>query len=197
MQELDEVKDYLEDFEDKLKNLKTHKKNSSYFCEKLSGRKNLDSGKRTQEDLKARLLQMIFDRTKATCPFNLNEIYSYVKKYRQTQEQNTKIEEAIKESLLPDHLKTPRNYKEDAVFKDKSFLHLVCRYYKMRQKARDGRIFIQPEYRHVPERGYENTGHFWDKGHLLTYCNHKSRQKRYQVFEDVASLFQVSLDKLD
>jgi len=65
---------------------------------------------------------------------------------------------------------------------------LTCKYYKLRQRARDGRIFIHPEYGH----GYQNTGRFDDKKHLLTYCNHKPRQKRYQMLGDLAGVLQVS-----
>ena len=45
-------------------------------------------------------------------------------------------------------------------------------------------------------RGYENTGRFDDRNHLLTYCNHKPRQKRYQMLVDLAGLFQISSKKL-
>ena len=38
---------------------------------------------------------------------------------------------------------------------------------------------------------------FEDKNHLLTYCNHHPRQKRYQVFDDVSALFQISKKKLE
>ena len=96
---------------------------------------------------------------------------------------------------MPGELKTPRNYEND-LFEKSSFLHLVCKYYKQRQRARDGRIYIHPQYRFIKGRGYENTGRFYHKNHLLSYCNHKPRQKRYQTLWDLAGLLQVSPDVL-
>ena len=148
-------------------------------------------------------MQFIFDRVKDSDPFKLNEIYSHVKKYRQCQstkqereKAKKQLEEAIKNSELPDILKTNRDYKNEAVFTESSFLHLVCKYYKWRQRAKDGRIFIHPKYRYVKGRGYENTGRFDDRNCLLIYCNHKPRQKRYQMLGDLAGVLQISPQKL-
>ena len=167
--------------------------------------KQIKLGTRTRKDhLNARVLQFILDRVKDDDPFKLNEIYSHAKKYRQQQstpkekdEAKDKLEKAICDSELPKALKTPRYYENEAIFEDGAFLHFVCKYYKQRQKARDGRIFIHPEYRYVKGRGYENTGRFDDKDHLLTYCNHKPRQKRYQLLNDLAGLLQVSPGELE
>ena len=239
------TKDYLEDYEIQLKNLKSssgkkslitsqsEKINNytySYFNEKDS--KNVNQKihyRRSQQYLKARILQFIFDRVKNTDSLKLNEIYSRTKKYRQLQNKNhilttnpnnnqklgssfpkpkdkenpenptiikEEIEKAIKKSKLPDHLKTKRDYKGSALFAKGTFLHLVCKYYKLRQKAKDGRIFIQPKYHYVKDQGYKNTGRFDDKNSLLTYCNYKPRQKRYQMSEDLASLLQIPSKKL-
>ena len=204
LKELKTVQEYLENFEGELKNLKSgNKKSNSYFSDKGTGEPKKDSGRRTLKDLNARLLQFIFDRVKADDPLLLNEIYSHTKKYRQQQSTmgekdaaRKQVEEAIEGSALPDALKTSRDYRDDAVFAEGSFLHLICNYYKIRQKARDARVFIHPEYRFVQGRGYENTGRFDDRNHLLTYCNHKPRQKRYQSFYDVAGVLQVSPEKL-
>ena len=173
--------------------LKSGKKNS-YFPDK-----------KAKEPLNARVLQFIFDRAKDSDPLNLNEIYSHAKKWRQKQSTDqerqtakSKLEKAIGCSHLSDGLKTERDYdgigKE--LFKEGTFLHLVCKYYKQRQRARDGRLFIHPEYRYVKNRGYENTGRFDDKNCLLTYCNHKPRQKKYQSFQDIAHVFQISPQEL-
>ena len=194
--------DYLEDYETKLKELKSGKQ-KPYFSDETTGMLKTDSGRRNFKQLDARMLQFILDRVKANDPLNLNEIYSRTKKYRQAQstaEEKQKAEEqlekAIDDSKLPESLKTKRDYKNEALFADHTFLHLVCKYYKLRQRAKDGRLFIHPEYRPVKGRGYENTGRFDDKDHLLTYCNHKPRQKRYQLLNDLAGLLQVSSDKL-
>ena len=202
LKKVSEVKKYLGDYKDQISKLKSGKK-KSYFEQPMTGDFKKDSGKRTQKELDARILQFIFDRVKAEDPLKLNEIYSQTKKYRQRQsndEEKAKakkeLEKAIKESALPEKLKSDRNFLESSVFAKDSFLHLVCRYYKIRQKARDGRVFIHPKYRYVEGRGYENTGHFDSLNHLLTYCNHKPRQKRYQMFYDIASLLQVSRDDL-
>lgn len=146
------MKEHLGDFEDELKGLES-RKDQSYFSDERAGELKKDSGRRTSKDLNARLLQFIFDRGKADDPLNLNEIYSHAKKYRQQQstseekdEAKGKLEEVIKNSQLPDTLKTARDYQSDAIFGASSFLHLVCKYYKLRQKARDGRVFICERY---------------------------------------------------
>ena len=200
LKKLEPVQDHLDKFEDELSEIKSGK-GRAYFSAEAKGELKKDSGRRTPKDLNARLLQFIFDRVKADDPLSLNEIYSHTKKYRQQQSTiqpaiQEKLEEAIQGSGLPDTLKTLRNYQDNAVFEEGSFLHLVCNYYKIRQKARDGRVFIHPEYRGVKGRGSENTGRFDDNNHLLTYCNHKPRQKRYQSFYDVAGVLQVSPEKL-
>ena len=204
------VKDYLNNYEDQLKNLKNKSYGQNKKHNSVSYFGNNSHFQRTESYLKTRVLQFIFDRTKKEDPLNLNEIYSHAKKYRQnysiySQENKRskesidakkKIEETIEKSKLPEELKTKRNYNNEALFFKDSFLHLVCKYYKWRQKARDGRIFIQPKYRYVKGRGYEKTRGFEDDGCLLIYCNHKPRQKRYQTLEDLAGLLQLPPLKL-
>ena len=201
--------DYLDDFEEQLKNLKSGK-NKSYFSHPMKGELVADSGKRTTADLDARVLQFIFDRAKKNDPLKLNEIYSIAKKIKQLkrdkegcieqkeklEEQQEKLEKVLKESNLPDELNTKPNFDRDDIFEEGSLLHLACKYYKLRQKARDGRIFIHPEYHKVGGIGYKNTGRFDSQNHLLTYCNHKPRQKRYQVLKDLAAVLQVSSEHL-
>ena len=216
--------DYLGDFDTELENLKSGK-GTLYFskeCQPKSKRGKKDSQCRSQQDLQARVLQFIFDRVKASDPLQLNEIFSHTKKIRQlnakkekgTDEYNNivkKLETAINESKLPEELKqklpedllpkdlktNPNNYSNEAVFADGTFLHLVCDYYKQRQRARDGRIYIHPQYRYVKDRdSYENTGRFDDANCLLTYCNHKPRQKRYQMLLDIAQILFTSEDDL-
>ena len=202
---LKSTRNYLEDYQNQFsgERLKSGKK-KPYFGQPIEGELRKDSGKRAQKHLDARIFQFILDRVKAEDPLKLNEIYSHTKKLRQRQstpqektEASKLLEKAIEGSSLPNKLKTKRNIGDEAVFPDGTFLHLVCRYYKIRQKARDGRIFIHPEYRYVKKRGYENTGRFDDKNHLLTYCNHKPRQKRYQILGDLAALLQVSPQQLE
>ena len=211
LQQIDDCKKYIDDYEQVLKSLKSSGyKNSalsqqetniqfsnlnnefSYFGNSIKYQKNGDY-------LQARLLQFIFDRVKDDDPLKLNEIYSHAKKHRQNQstakektEAKKQLESVISKSKLSNQLKTNRNYNGNDIFEESGFLHLVCKYYKLRQKARAGRIFIQPKYRYVKDRGYENTGQFEDKNCLLTYCNRQPRQKRYQMLSDVSALLQVS-----
>ena len=205
LKELPSIQEHLGEYEDELKTLEGGN-GRPYFSNELTGQLKRDSARRTQKDLDARILQFIFDRVKADDPLNLNEIYSQTKKYRQLQstekekqEANDKLEEAINISDLPDTdtFKTPRDYQSSAVFEQDSFLHLVCNYYKIRQRARDGRVFIHPEYRYVKGRGYENTGRYDDDNLLLTYCNHKPRQKRYQMLGDLGGLLRVAPKELE
>ncbi len=206
LKQVPSVKNYIGDYEEKLKCLKSGK-NKSYFNNKYTGQLKTDSGRRSIKDLDARVLQFVFDRVKAKDPLQLNEIYSHAKKIKQGNHKNDnsdgiketrkKLDDVINKSELPDKFQTKPNYKKNELFSKGSFLHLVCRYYKQRQRAREGRIFIHPEYRFVKGRGYENTGRFDDSKHLLTYCNHKPRQKRYQMLMDLAALLQVSPDKLE
>ena len=224
------VRDYLNDYEQELKDLKSsglsknyqnkENKNSdttnnhksfSYFKDngdEIINNQNIQKSLKSNYQLsdkylKTRILQFIFDRVKKDDPLQLNEIYSYAKKYRQNQstpqervEEKDKLERAVSESELPDHLKTNRDYNNDSLFSARSFLHLVCRYYKWRKKAKAGRIFIHSKYRYLQGRGYEKTHKFDDKDCLLTYCNYKPRQKRYQVLKDLASLLQISPQQL-
>ena len=203
LRKLSTVKKYLDDFEKNLKELKSGKK-KSYFWNETSGKLQTDSGRRTNNNLKARILQFIFDRVKVNDPLKLNEIYGHGKKYRQSQssekekiDARNKLEKTIKESALPNKFKEHIGYQSDDLFKESSFLHLVCKYYKKRQRAKKGRLFIHPKYRYVKNCGYQNTGRFDDENCLLTYCNHKPRQKRYQILADLASLFQISSKKLE
>ena len=215
LRKLETVEKYLIDFEDQLKSLESGKDNS-YFSDKETNleKKNgvpkspqeLKAGnqeRRTLKALDARILQFILDRVKADDPLKLNEIYSHIKKWRQEQstEQEmqtaeSKLEVAIEESSLPNELKTDRDYNDNGLLKEGKFLHLVCKYYKQRQRAKDGRLFIHPEYRYFKNRGYENTGRFDDENCLLTYCNHKPRQKKYQSFHDIAGVLHVAPEKL-
>ena len=190
---MQQSQDYLENYKEELEKLKSGK-DKPYFSDEEKRKLKQDSGRRSLKQLEARVLQFIFDRVKANDPLNLNEIYSHAKKIKQLRrdgkdckETKDKLEKAIKKSKLPETLKTHRD----------QFLHLVCKYYRQRQRAKDGRIFIHPKYRYVKGRGYENTGRFDDKDCLLTYCNHKPRQKRYQLLGDLAGLLQISPNKLE
>lgn len=54
-----------------------------------------------------------------------------------------------------------------------------------------------PEFRYDSKKeSYINTGRFDDKDHLLSYCNHKPRQKKYQLISDLAAILQVAPDIL-
>ena len=202
LKKLEIVSSYLDAYESELKSLESGKK-KAYFSDEKTGELRKDSGRRSSKDLNARVLQFIFDRVKNSDPLNLNEIFSHTKKWRQEQsteqekkEEMGKLEKSITSSQLPGSLKSPRNKSSKDLFSQDSFLHLVCAYYKLRQRARDGRLYIHPEYRYVKERGYENTGRFDDKKHLLTYCNHKPRQKKYQLLGDLAGVLQLAPQKL-
>jgi len=199
LKKIESVHNYLGNYEEQLKGLKSGK-GRCYFSGERKGKLRADSGRRSMAELDARVLQFIFDRVKAEDGLNLNEIYSHAKKIKQDKHKQddrsvkavelakAELEKAIKESRLPQELKVAPDYSRDDLFSEGSFFHLICKYYKLRQRARDGRIFIHPRY----GRGYQNTGRFDDKNHLLTYCNHKPRQKRYQMLGDLAGVLQVS-----
>ena len=175
----------------------------SYFSKLDQKNGKLSRYQRNEEYLQSRALQFIFDRVKGDDPLKLNEIYSRAKKYRQSQSNEEdkakakeQLEKAVEQSVLPENLKTERDYNGGNLFKEKSFLHLICKYYKLRRRAKDGRIFIHPSYHYVKGRGYEKTGRFDDENCLLSYCNRKPRQKRYQMLEDLAALLQIPSKKL-
>lgn len=207
LRKLPTVSAYLGSYEVKLRELKSGKDQPYFYDEEAFAREaKKDSGRRSRKELDARVLQFILDRAKSEDPLELNEIYSHAKKIRQdigktdakqgVQETQDKLARAVNRSKLPEDLKVEPDYSGCDLFSENSFLHLVCRYYKQRQRARDGRIFIQPEYRFVKGRGYENTGRFDDRRHLLAYCNHKPRQKRYQMLGDLAGVLRISTDRL-
>ena len=222
LKKLDIVGQYLEDFQTRLTTELKSGKEKTYFSDESSPLFKKDksgaeikktkqkiqaanSQRRSLKALDARILQFIFDRVKASDPLRLNEIFSHAKKWRQRQsteqekkQEMGKLEESIRDSQLPQSLKSPRDKSASSrdLFSEGSFLHLACAYYKIRLRARDGRLYIHPEYRYVKGRGYENTGRFDDKKHLLTYCNHKPRQKKYQLLGDLAGVLQLAPQKL-
>lgn len=196
LQNLQEVKYYLADYVNEIQSLKTSK-GQFYFVETKHQNKQIASGQRDTKDLNARVLQFIFDRVKANDDLLLNEIYSLAKKIKQPtsnqreiEEYTQKLNQALDRSNLPDSLKSKHN---NGVFLQGEFLHLVCKYFKYRQRARDSRIYIMPEYNYdSKQRKWNNTDRFDDNNHILTYCNHKPRQKRYQLLNDLAGVLQVS-----
>ena len=195
---IDSVALYLNDFESELSDLSTGK-GGKYFVDAKSHNKQISSGQRDANDLDARVLQFIFDRVKANDDLNLNEIYSQTKKIRQNSHKlklvagfQEKLYESIKASTLPDNLKVQPDYLTEDIFKQGTFLHLICRYYKLRQRARDSRLYIMPEFKYDrKDDKYVNTGRYESDTHLLTFCNHKPRQKRYQLLNDLAGVLQV------
>ena len=196
------IKDYLGDIEKAYMALKTSKDNPYYF-DKLTGDFQKDSQKLTLDDRDARVFHLILDRVKNEDPLLLNEIYSCVKKIRQLKRLSEKtgvweekLKEVLNKSILPDQLKTKPELNNDDIYKPMTFLHLVCKYYKERQRARDGRLFIHPEYKKHKKRGFEKTNRFESENNILTYCNLKPRQKKYQSIIDVANIFQINHDKL-
>lgn len=204
LKSIDSVKEYLANFEDDLKGLTTSKK-QPYFVDTKSSNKQIASGQRDNKDLDARVLQFIFDRVKASDDLLLNEIYSQAKKVKQnasSEQEKQKACNNLKAALLDSHLSNelkPEGHfdklsdLDSDIFEQGTFLHLVCKYYKQRQRARDSRLYIMPEYRHDKKLDkYNNTGRFDDDNQLLTYCNHKPRQKRYQLLNDLAGVLQVS-----
>ena len=193
--------EHLGEYKEQLKSLKSSK-TKNYFGQDLKKSLKQDSGKRTENHLKSRTLQFIFDRVKKKDDLNLNKIYSHTKKLKQNirdkklqieiEENKKKLQETIEKSQLPENLKTKPDFNNEGIFEEGSFLHLICKYYKLRQKAKNSRLFIHPKYKYIKNRGYENTGRFEEKNHLLVYCNHKPRRKEYQTFEDLSAVLQVS-----
>ena len=204
IEDLPSVKEeYLDGYKEDLKTLKSSKQ-KPYFNNIDKSTDACYNDIRTPDDLKARSFQFILDRARDNDPLKLNEIYSYVKKYHQIQstkkekeEARKSLEDAIQNSKLPKSLEISRNYDNNSIFQEKTFLHLVNSYYKFRQKARDGRIYIHPKYHFVDGKGYKNTGYYEDDNCLLTYCNRKPRRKRYQMCSDFAALFQISTQELE
>jgi CRISPR system subtype II-B RNA-guided endonuclease Cas9/Csx12 len=202
--QIEEVSRYLGNYIEDLKNAKSGK-GKSYFSKQKSENFKISSGQRSLKEVKTRQLQFIFDRSKSSDELKLNHIYSLAKKIRQNINNNNEeikkyrsdLELVIRESKLTEDLKERPNYSTNDIFSEGSFLHLICKYYKLRQRARDGRLFIMPEFRYDSKKeSYINTGRFDDKDHLLSYCNHKPRQKRYQLISDLAAILQVAPDIL-
>ena len=197
--DVDSVSLYLNDFSEDLSNLATGK-GGKYFVATKSNNRQIASGQRDYHDLDARVLQYILDRVKANDDLNLNEIYSYTKKIRQNNNNldlikdfQNKLYESIKSSKLPENLKIQPDYSSVDIFNQGTFLHLICRYYRLRQRARDSRIYIMPEYKYDrKEDKYIDSGRYDSDNHLLTFCNHKPRQKIYQLFNDLAGVLQVA-----
>lgn len=180
LKKLQSIQDYLDSFETDLKDLKSSK-DQPYFVEYKSSNQQMASGQRDYKDLDARILQFIFDRVKAS-----DELEKL--------ESSKKLDEVIANSQLSQILKSQHT---NGIFEQGTFLHLVCKYYKQRQRARDSRLYIMPEYRYDKKLDkYNNTGRFDDNNQLLTYCNHKPRQKRYQLLNDLAGVLQVSRNQL-
>ena len=203
------------EMEKSLRQLKSNNHNP-YFqeSEALIGSKKVRFGKRALKELDARLLQFILDRTKVKDPWNLKEIYQCTRKLHKSQEQDekssdtekarrvaeikAKLVKAFEDGRLPEKMKEGWNPQDPSKsFPSSSFLHFIYAYYRKRERAEEGRLFIHPIYRDNPGRGYEKTGRFHDRAQLLTYCNHKPRQKRYQMAGDVAALLGVLPSELE
>ncbi|MGX9366674.1 type II-B CRISPR-associated RNA-guided endonuclease Cas9/Csx12 [Desulfoplanes sp. PS50] len=190
-------KEYLGDLRTAFKKL-TSSKGNRYFDQTVTGELKTDSQKRTSAHLDARMLQFILDIRRDYDPACLNKIYSHAKKLRQQckdrhdNETIVALQNTLNKSKLPDMLKNEPDFDDEGIFPDGSFLHMICHYYKLRQRARDGRIFIHPEYNKTKLRGFENSRRFDDKDQMLTFCNLKTRQKKYQSLHDLAGIFQIS-----
>ncbi len=198
--------DYLGDFQQELVALSSSK-GRPYYSLNNNNEQSHHPYTRTLQHLNARALHLILDRVKKQDPFKLNEIYSHAKKIRQLKQQIkqqveqsnaeiSKVEEKLKLALnassLPSQLKSAPNYHSDDIFAPATFLHFICSYYRFRQRARDSRLFIHPEYKHSNKRGYQKTSQFHNTDFLLTYCNDKPRLKKYQSFHDFAAILQVT-----
>ena len=158
-----------------------------------------------EDNLNTRVLQFYFDRVKNQDLFNLNKIYAQTKKLKQMSRKETSTEEIekqknkvlslIRKSNLPESLKT-KGLDERQGFPQKSFLHLVCAYYKLRKRAKEGRIFVQPLYERKG-KAYIKTNELDYSDHLLRYCHLKPRQKKHQLLSDLAHVLQVSPQYLE
>ena len=130
LKKLQFVKTYLGDYEEELRKLKSGK-GKSYFNKDADYKGSLlkDSGRRSEEELDARILQFIFDRVKAEDELRLNEIYSHAKKYRQLksaeeekqiakdklEEAKGKLEQAIKEKRLAWRTENPKKLRKRSI----------------------------------------------------------------------------------
>lgn len=215
---IESVGSYICDYKNKLREVETGA-NKSYFDEELS---DINGGTLGRKHLNARVLQFILDRVKKDDTLNLNEIYARIKKIRQIQkkqeaggenllcEEKTKLLQALKKSELCkgtdffidelrgiiERIENKADNYSAGILQEKGFLFFTYKYYKLRQRAKENRIFIHPDYRQHPSLGMLSTGHYQDSCSLLTYCNHTPRAKRHQVAYDIAGLLQVPLELL-
>lgn len=174
LQEDEKLQSYLGSFEQDLKSLKS-KKDEFYFVENKKEGKQYQ-GQRDYKDLKLRVLQFIFDRSKADDNvYQLNEIFSLTKRIKNNPDDPRELESKLKIIIgkLPKELQDKLSIHEG--FTSGSFLHLVCKYYKQRKRAREGRFYIIPEGKN-----------------FMTHCNHKMRLKKYSLIEELANIFFVT-----
>lgn len=168
------------EYQNKLQSLQSGKgKRTTKNGEVLDGRLIDD------EKIKARQLQFILDTAKKQDNYKLNELWGIYHKLQKPDTDKTKwqakLDEAIKNSKLPQKL------KQDLDFSQKeSFAHFINKYYQTRRKARDGRYFLIQKKKEQ----------WLTDGKLLTLCPHKPRQKKHQWQMDLAAVLGVNVDAL-
>ena len=192
-------------WQDWLKQLKLdpdYNKKLTDYGKKLGGLKN-GNGTRAlinQDAIQLRQFQFILDTSKAIEPYKLNEIYSYHNKLKQLTKANAKenkqaieqerekLDNAIKQSTLPDALKQDLKMLEEDKdgnkglnFDEGSFGHFINKYYKTRQRAKEGRYFL-----------HQSSKNKWlEEDKLLHICPHRPRQKKHQLWEDLAAILTI------
>ena len=173
----------------------TQLKLNADYGKKLGGLKN---GKGTralinQDAIQLRQLQFMLDTNRAIEPYKLNEIWSYHdklqklakadgKENQQEMEQwEKKLAKAITQSALPEKLKQDLDFNEPH-----SFGHFINKYYKTRKRTREGRYFL-----------HQSSKNKWlEENKLLRICPHKPRQKKYQLWEDLAAILNIDAETL-
>ena len=130
----------------------------------------------SDDEVKIRQLQFILDFSKRTDKFRLNHIWSIYNQMHKKeheadvtkkQENQKEYNQAVAKSDLPPHLKENLTIGVNEQFKEKSFGHLINKYYKTRRKAREGRYFL---HQFKKEKWLDEGKTF---GHLLTQTKTK------------------------
>ena len=162
-----------------------------YYTDKLKTLKNKkDNPFISDSESKLRTLQFIMDTSQKFDPLKLNKIWSAYHKINQIKNENgnkeefqkwkEKLHNIKKESYLSDELKQDMEFDKTG-----SFGHFLNKYYQTRKKARENRYFLFQEKKDKWSR---------DKNNFLTVCEHKPRQKKYQILLDIFTVFGLDIE---
>ena len=143
--------------------------------------------------LAARQFQLVLDARQDTDPFQLNKLWSLLKKrhalHRQghpTHQIGAQVAQLLTVSQLPTDLHPPLQQP----FVQGSFWHLVNRYYQIRRRARVGRYFLHYDRQQPDAQRWQH------KGQLMMMCRHRPRQLTHQALTDICTLLGISQSQL-